>query len=254
MYINILRKIKENTGIVIRFDDIAPNMNWDLMERCELLLDEFNIKPVLGVIPDNKDEDLLRYPKKNDFWKTVKNWQLKKWSIAMHGYAHVYDKETNKKDYFEHGGKSEFFDHTYEEQIAKIKKGLKIFDDNNIDIKTFFAPNHTYDLNTLLALKEAGIFQVMDGYGLMPYTFNQINFVPQLFYKLMLLPFGIQSTQIHVNYWTENDFEVFKKFIKKNHKRVISLDYAISKVNNSDLNKLSNILIKKIFKIKRLLY
>ena len=107
-------------------------MNWDLMERCEALLDEFNIKPVVGVIPSNKDEELLNYPNKNNFWEIVRNWQSKNWSVAMHGYTHVYDKETNKKDYFGYGGKSEFFDHSYEEQILRIRKGLKIFRDSNV--------------------------------------------------------------------------------------------------------------------------
>lgn len=32
----------------------------------------------------------------------------------------IYDKETNKKDYFNYGGKSEFFGHSLDEQ----KKGL----------------------------------------------------------------------------------------------------------------------------------
>ena len=41
--------------ILIRFDDIAENMNWYLMEKCEKLFDELKIKPVMGVIPDNKD-------------------------------------------------------------------------------------------------------------------------------------------------------------------------------------------------------
>ena len=53
----------------------------------------------------------------------------------------------------------------------------------------------------------------------MPYSFNGIQFVPQLFYKLYLLPFGIQSTQIHVNYWNDKDFTNFKKFIEKHHKK-----------------------------------
>ena len=40
-----LKKIKSNTGILIRFDDIAPNMNWNMMDKCQELLNEFKIKP-----------------------------------------------------------------------------------------------------------------------------------------------------------------------------------------------------------------
>ena len=68
MYGIIKKYIKKNTGILIRLDDIAENMNWDLMERSELLFDKYKIKPVLGVIPNNQDGELLAYPKKNNFW------------------------------------------------------------------------------------------------------------------------------------------------------------------------------------------
>ena len=90
---------KANTGILIRFDDIAPNMNWEMMDRCKNLLDTLDIKPVVGVIPNNKDKELLSFPKREGFWQIVKNWQSSGWSIAMHGFNHLYNTETNKKDW-----------------------------------------------------------------------------------------------------------------------------------------------------------
>ena len=65
MFSKIKNYISDNTGILIRIDDIAENMNWDLMEKSELLFEKYGIKPVLGVIPENKDTTLLSYPKKN---------------------------------------------------------------------------------------------------------------------------------------------------------------------------------------------
>ena len=50
--------------ILIRFDDIAENMNWHFMEKSEQLFDKYEIKPVLGVIPNNQDVELRSYPKK----------------------------------------------------------------------------------------------------------------------------------------------------------------------------------------------
>ena len=116
----------------------------------------------------------------------------------------------------------------------------------------FFAPNHTYDKNTFEALKNSGIFKIIDGYGLMPYISNDIKFVPQLFYKLYMLPFGIQSTQIHINYWNDKDFDIFKNFVEKNHKKIIDSDLAFSKNSNSYFYKLLNYSLKKILKFKRL--
>ena len=39
----------------------------------------------------------------------------------------------------------------------------------NINIRSFFAPNHIYDQNTLKALKNSNIEIVIDGYGLFPF-------------------------------------------------------------------------------------
>ncbi len=65
--------VSENTGFLIRLDDIAENMNWHLMERSEVLFDKFKVKPILGVIPLNQDEELLSYPRKENFWDLVRN-------------------------------------------------------------------------------------------------------------------------------------------------------------------------------------
>ena len=189
--------ISKNTGFVIRLDDIAENMNWDMMERVTNLFDKFGVKPVLGIIPNNEDSELLSYPKTNiDFWDKVRAWKNKGWEIAMHGNNHVYGKFNSKTDYLGHGGNTEFCGLPFNEQLEKIRKGLNKFKKENISTRIFFAPNHTFDHNTLLALKECGIKFIIDGYGLMPYEEDQISFIPQLFYKNVVLPFGIQSFQI----------------------------------------------------------
>ena len=238
--------------ILIRFDDVAQNMNWDLMSKCESLFDKFNIKPVMGVIPNNKDEELLNYPKRENFWGIVKKWQSKGWEIAMHGYNHIYDRETQKKDFFGYGGKSEFYGHSLDHQKKRIEEGLKIFKKEKVNVRSFFAPNHTYDLNTFKALKANGIDYVIDGYGLKPYSEFEINFIPQLFYKEKMLPFGIQSTQVHLNYMSNENFLNFVSFIKKNSSKIINFDIAIENIDNNILSKLSRVTIEKSLKLIRL--
>jgi len=253
MLSKIKNYITDNTGILIRVDDIAENMNWDLMKKSELLFEKYSIKPVLGVIPNNKDSKLLAFPKKNDFWDQVRNWKNKGWEIAMHGYTHVYDKMCQKSDdYFNYGGGSEFVKHSLEIQMSRIKNGLKKFEDEKIKIRAFFAPNHTYDKNTFAALKNCGINEIIDGYGLIPYAENDIKFIPQLFYKISALPFGIQATQIHLNYWKQEDFDNFEKFIKKNSNKIITFDQALQKINNNFFYKFINVMSKKFLRLKRI--
>jgi len=253
MFSKIKNYIAENTGILIRIDDVAENMNWDLMKKSELLFDKYQIKPVLGVIPKNKDNELLVYPKKDNFWEQVRIWKSKGWEIAMHGYTHVYDKTCQNKDYFNYGGGSEFFGHSLETQELRIKNGLKKFNDEKIKIRTFFAPNHTYDKNTFVALKNCGINEIIDGYGLIPYIKNDIKFIPQLFYKVLALPFGIQATQIHLNYWRQKDFNNFERFIEKNSNKIITYDQALEKINNNLFYKFIGSLSAKILRFKRII-
>ena len=136
-------------------------------------------------------------------------------------------------------------------QSLKIKKGLEIFEKNNIKIRTFFSPNHTYDLNTFEALKSSGINEVIDGYGLKPYIENNIKFIPQLFYKPIFLPFGLQTTQIHLNYWGDKEFDKFYDLISKNYKKIISYDEALKFISNNTSDKILNKIIKSLLILKR---
>ena len=85
-----------------------------------------------------------------------------------------------------------------------------------------------------------------------PYYKNGILFIPQLFYKEILLPFGIQSTQIHINEWNETSFKNFESFINKNSKKIINLDYVIDLVNPNIIQTFINYIVEKTLKTIRL--
>lgn len=231
-------------GTLIRIDDVAQNMNWEMMNKCEELFSLHNIKPVLGVIPNNTDPDLLKFSKKDNFWEKIKNWQNQGWEISMHGYSHNYETDTNKNDFFKLGGKSEFYGKSLKEQVSNIKKGLEVFNKNKIKIRSFFAPNHTYDENTFKALKLCGINVIIDGYGFQPYKEKDFVFIPQLFYRLINFPFSFQTTQIHLNEWTNITFNSFKNFVLSNRDKIITYDKMLSKTSNNIFISLMNNLLK----------
>jgi predicted deacetylase len=250
---NSIKKITSKyTGLLIRMDDISENMNWALMNKCEKLFDKFKIKPLLGIIPINKDPDLLKFPKNDRFWERVKSWENKGWEITMHGCNHLYTQKSDKNDIFNYGGNSEFYGLDYSMQLNKIKTGLEEFKKREIKVRSFFAPNHIYDSNTLKALKDSDIKIIIDGYGLFPYYKNEILFIPQLFHKEILLPFGIQSTQMHINEWNDEAYENFEIFIKKNYSKILNLNNIIEIANPNSLQNLTNYLVEKTLKTVRL--
>tara|TARA_B100001029_G_C14994441_1_gene414089 strand:- start:91 stop:861 length:771 start_codon:yes stop_codon:yes gene_type:complete len=247
--------MKLSPKLLLRFDDISENMNWKFMDKCELLFDKYNIRPLIGVIPNNQDSQLKSWPSKENFWDKVRSWQKKGWEISMHGYNHIYRSNTHGKDYFGYGGKSEFYGESYDHQCKKIKLGLKKFSDEKIKIRSFFAPNHTYDLNTFKSLDEHKIKYVIDGYGLYPYKKFNLVFIPQLFYNLKILPLGYQSTQIHLNTWSEKDLIQFENFTKRNQKKIICFDDLLNMpLNDKEFlihNSITKITLKTLRRIRR---
>ncbi len=247
----IKNKIRKYTKLLIRIDDITENMNWKNMDKCEKLFDENDIKPLLGVIPLNQDPEFLKYPKNENFWNKVEHWQKKGWEITMHGCNHLYTQKSDKKDIFQYGGRSEFFGLNYDLQLKKIKDGLNEFKKRNIKIRSFFAPNHIYDENTLRALSNSHLKIVIDGYGIFPFYKGDILFIPQLFHKEIFLPLGIQCTQIHLNNWDNDYLKNFKIFIEKHKNNIVNLDYILNLNKINLVKNLSNYLVEKTLKTIR---
>ena len=59
-------------NITIRMDDITPDMDWEKFLRFKSFLDEHGIKPLIGVVPDNRDKKLSLDPVRADFWSYIK--------------------------------------------------------------------------------------------------------------------------------------------------------------------------------------
>lgn len=165
-----------NIKILLRFDDFCPTMNWEQWRKAKKLMDNAGVTALIGVIPDCKDPDLQIDPPKEDFWCYIQELQTHGYTIAMHGYQHVFDIQasgivTPKKH-------SEFAGHPYEVQYEKIKKGKEILLSHGIETDVFFAPAHSYDDNTLKVLAANGFKYISDGKSEKPYLRNGIICIP----------------------------------------------------------------------------
>ena len=147
--------------ILIRFDDLCPTMDWEQWNKAVSIIDDYQVHPLVGVIPNCQDPDLKIMDARDDFWDYVRELQTKGYTIAMHGYEHVFD--SKKKGLVNARHDSEFAGHTYQVQYQKISKGKKILNDNGIETDVFFAPAHSYDDNTMKALFELGFKYLVDG-------------------------------------------------------------------------------------------
>jgi len=137
---------------VIRLDDACSTMHRKRWKRVEEVLDRYSIKPIAAVIPANRDPGMMFGPPDPGFWRQVGTWQNKGWSIALHGYDHVYI--SSKGGLVPIEDRSEFADVPIEIQRDKIRKGYKTFIQRGIRPHVWVAPAHSFDRNSLRALKE----------------------------------------------------------------------------------------------------
>ena len=221
-----------HTRYLIRLDDACPTMCYEKWGRIESLLDKYGVKPMAGVIPHNEDPKQMVDPENENFWQLIQKWEKKGWAIAMHGYNHVYStKEGGMNPLW---NKSEFAGNPLEIQREKIKKGIAIMRDKGLNPKYFFAPSHTFDENTLMALgQETDIRIISDTIAAHPYRLGDFVFIPQQSGHPTKLPFGgLLTICYHPNTMDDNSFERLEHFIRKHKTEILSF-------NEIDLSNLS---------------
>lgn len=146
-----------------RIDDVVPGMDWERFWNVIHMLERYNVKPLLGVVPDNKDSSIEPCEPICDFWDVIRKFQEDGYPIAMHGYEHLY--VTKEAGLFPINKDSEFAGLSYEEQYKKIKVGKEILKEHGICTDIFMAPSHSFDENTLKALAENGFQYITDGFA-----------------------------------------------------------------------------------------
>ena len=226
---------------IIRFDDACPTMDSQKWQLVEDLCDKYDIKPIVAVIPNNEDPKQIKEEVDSQFWDKVRNWQKKGWHIALHGYDHVYISKSSGLVPF--NSKSEFAGLSYEVQATKIKKGIAIFNKENISTNIWVAPSHTFDENTLKALKEhTDINIVSDGVALTPFKKYGFNWITQQLWHYRKMPFGTWTCCVHPNEMNEKEYTTLEKFIEKNYQYFTDVK-SLKYIKNSILN----ILFEKVY-------
>lgn len=211
---------------LIRLDDASPFMDGNKWQRIEDVLTKYGIKPLVGIIPDNKDTHTMTENEDISFWEKARRWEQNGWSICLHGYDHVYISNDGLEGLNPMWSRSEFSGVPFSIQCEKIKKGIDILEGHNLHPKCFFAPSHTFDENTLKALKqESHIRIVSDTIGRFPYRSGDFFFLPQISGHCVEIPLsGIYTFCIHPNNMDEDGFSRLEKFINEHATLFISFD------------------------------
>ncbi|MBQ0043376.1 MAG: DUF2334 domain-containing protein [Lachnospiraceae bacterium] len=235
--------------LLIRLDDITPTMNWENFNYIRQIFERLDVKPIIGVVPDNQDPKLDYGVAQPSFWEIVKELQEKGWTIAQHGYRHVYE-ETGCQGILHVKHDSEFAGIPFEEQRIRLQSGKEILQSHGITATMFMAPAHSYDKNTLKALKELGFESMTDGYAESPYRYKGLKFIPCRTDK-PVKPKVVDTICLHINGMKKEEFDKLEKYIAKNRKMFVSADDILNHYPDRCRNGLSEWKNIKVRNIKK---
>lgn len=213
--------------LILRFDDICPTMNWPVWEQIEHALLDADVKPILAVIPDNRDPSFHICPTRRDFWERVRLWHALGWTIGVHGYQHSY--VTGCPGLVGINRASEFAGLRFAEQEHKIRIALKIFGCEGLAPKVWVAPGHSFDETTLQVLSEVGLKVISDGLGVLPYEDGDgILWVPQQMWRFRAVPFGVWTICLHHNFWRNGGVERFRGQLARYQRQITSFTDVVA--------------------------
>jgi predicted deacetylase len=223
---------------LIRLDDACETMeheNWNLLEN---IFNKLNIKPIVAVIPNNKDKNFFLSRKDKKFWKRVKFWDKKGWTIAIHGYQHVYHAAKKNKMILPFYNSSEFAGLKQSEQMNLLIKAYNIFIKKKIYPKIWIAPRHTFDKYTLSALEKMTPIRIIsDGIAFNPYKVKNFIFIPQQLWWPEKKRFGIWTICLHPNSMDKNQIIKLGNILSAEefNKKITSVESVINQVKPANI-------------------
>jgi predicted deacetylase len=196
---------------LIRLDDACTTMQREAWDFLGDALEALDIRPIVGVVPDNQDPELIHTVSDADFWDRVRGWNNKGWSIALHGLHHTYHPIIQDElSLLPCHSKSEFVGLPLEQQRLMIRGAWQRFVTEGVRPICFMAPSHTFDLNTLIALEtETDIRVIADGYSFSPFRDKGFIWIPQQLWHFRSMPFGVWSICLHPNTMSRHQLETF---------------------------------------------
>jgi predicted deacetylase len=204
---------------LIRLDDITPTMDWERFDAILALLLRKRVKPLLGIVPDNRDPKLCIRPERHSFWEEMRSLQESgAVEFAQHGYQHLLTPCPGSQIIGPRYGikeMSEFAGRSFNEQLSKVRVGQALLEARGITTRYWMAPNHSFDHNTLKALQLCGFTALTDGVSLTPFTTNGLVFIPQQLWRPQWMPYGVITICLHTNEMKTTHVKALRAFLRR---------------------------------------
>jgi len=210
---------------LLRFDDLCPTMPKERWQRFLPLIEEFDLRPILAVIPANVDPELDMSALDPDFWSAMRELQHAGAEIALHGYRHLCESK---------GGTlvgatrfSEFAGVPEATQRAWIRTGLDVLRGHGLNPRIFVAPRHGFDVRTLRALHAEGIEILSDGFARIPFRRGGLTWIPQQLWTPTEKSSGVWTICVHPATASDREVAELGEFLRRYAAQFTSVDWVL---------------------------
>lgn len=210
---------------LLRIDDLCPTVSAELWRQLRSLIEEFGLRPILAVVPDNQDPELQISPPDPAFWDSMRAMQAAGAAIGLHGYRHVC--ASRSRSLVDLHRASEFAGVPAATQRAWIGAGIRILRDHGLDPKIWVAPRHGFDRNTLAALREEGILVLSDGLTRAPFLRSGMTWIPQQLWAPVEKDRGLWTICIHPNTASDQEIAALHSFLAAHAAQFTSVDRVL---------------------------
>jgi predicted deacetylase len=224
---------------LLRFDDLCPTISRGRWQQFLPLIEEFGLRPILAVVPDNQDFDLQRAEPDPGFWAQMRAMEAAGATIALHGYRHLC--RSNGKSMVPLHHHSEFAGVPADTQRQWILAGLHILRGHGLNPKIWVAPRHGFDRHTLAALRDEGIGLVSDGLARIPFLREGLTWIPQQLWGPVEKSKGVWTICVHPNAMSGGQVDQLRNFLGKHWEQFTSVERVVAKTNPQKLNQVERV-------------
>ena len=218
---------------LLRFDDFCPTMNQDRWQRFLPLIENFAIRPILAVIPDNHDPSLNISPPDPEFWARMRAMEESGAMIGLHGYRHLcLSPASGLLPLHRH---TEFAGVPQSTQREWIREGLALLRGHGLNPTIFVAPRHGFDRGTLKALRKEDIHLISDGLARTPFKRGGLTWIPQQLWGPQRKSKGLWTICVHSNSATSAQVEELHSFLRSHVAQFTSIDRVLGEFSPARL-------------------
>lgn len=219
---------------LLRFDDLCPTFSYSRWQRFLPLFEEFGIRPILAVVPDNLDAALKLSPPNPEFWEKMRAMEAAGATIALHGFHHLcIHRGASLLRLHRH---SEFAGVPEDTQQQWIREGLAILRSQGLNPKMWVAPNHGFDRATLRVLRAEGIQLLSDGFARVPFTRYGLTWIPQQIWEPVDKSKGLWTICLHSNFCPAAKASELHAFVRAHAAQFTSVDRVLAELSPTQLN------------------